>query len=74
MLLKDLYETTTDVIDNKNDNSIAKKSDTRKTKLTLEKINQLRKLEDRKISEYYSSLEKVKKQYGPAEEEAAPAV
>lgn len=73
MLLKDLYETTTNVIDNKGDNSIAKKSDTRKTKLTLEKINQLRKLEDKKISEYYTSLIKVKKQYGPAEEES-PAV
>ena len=38
MLLKDLYETTTDVIDNKNDNSIAKKSDTRKTKLHWKKL------------------------------------
>ena len=36
----------------KGDNSVAEKTDTRKTRLTLEQINRLRMLNDVKITEY----------------------
>ncbi len=73
MLIKDLYETNdlTDISDNKNDQSIAKKDDTRKTRLTLSRINQLRMLEDKKKKDYYDSLSKIKTQYGKQEEAEA---
>lgn len=73
MLIKDLYETNdlTDISDNKNDQSIAKKDDTRKTRLTLSRINQLRMLEDKKKKDYYDSLNKIKTQYGKQEEAEA---
>ena len=53
------------------DNSVAKKTDTRKTRLTLEQINKLRVLSDVKVTEYQTNIAKIKQQYSvPAE---APA-
>ena len=47
----------------KGDNSVAEKTDTRKTRLTLEQINRLRMLNDLKITEYKKELNTIKKQY-----------
>ena len=47
----------------KGDNSVAEKTDTRKTRLTLEQINRLRMLNDVKITEYKKELNTIKKQY-----------
>ena len=47
----------------KGDNSVAEKTDTRKTRLTLEQINRLRMLNDVKITEYNKELDTIKKQY-----------
>ncbi len=47
----------------KGDNSVAEKTDTRKTRLTLEQINRLRMLNDVKITEYNKELASIKKQY-----------
>lgn len=46
------------------DNSRAKVSDLRKTRLTLAQINQLRKMNDQRNLEYKEELQRVKKQYG----------
>ena len=45
------------------DASVALKTDTRKTRLTLEQINRLRMLNDVKITEYKKELDGIKKQY-----------
>ena len=47
----------------KDDKSVAEKTDTRKTRLTLEQINRLRMLNDVKITEYKKELAGIKKQY-----------
>ena len=47
----------------KDDKSVAEKTDTRKTRLTLEQINRLRMLNDVKITEYKKELDNIKKQY-----------
>ena len=47
----------------KDDKSVAEKTDTRKTRLTLEQINRLRMLNDVKITEYKKELDVIKKQY-----------
>ena len=47
----------------KGDLSAAEKTDTRKTRLTLEQINRLRMLNDVKITEYTKELDTIKKQY-----------
>ncbi len=49
-----------------NDNSQIKKTDLRKTRLTLKQINKLRKLNDVRMFEYKSKLDLIKKQYAPA--------
>ena len=71
MLLKDLItENENDPRHtNAQDSSRAEKPDTRKTRLTLEQISRLRKLNDVKISEYQDSLTDIKTQFGaPAAE------
>lgn len=45
------------------DQSQYKMTDLRKTRLTLAQINQLRKMNDQRTSEYYSDLGKIRKQY-----------
>ena len=66
MQLKQLLEADNDKIpldNNKGDKSVAEKTDTRKTRLTLEQINRLRMLNDVKITEYTKELVDIKKQY-----------
>ena len=45
------------------DNSVAKKTDTRKTRLTLAQLNRLRIMNDVRTLEHERKLEKVSKQY-----------
>lgn len=48
------------------DSSAAMKTDTRKTRLTLEQISKLRKLADLKATEYKESVKEIRKQFAPA--------
>jgi hypothetical protein len=58
----------------KDDNSTAKLSDLRKTRLTLAHLNKLRMANDVRKFEYEKKMETIQKQYAaPAEEGAAPA-
>ncbi len=50
--------------DNSNDSSVLKKTDTRKTRLTLRQINQLRMQSEAHEYERESELEFVKQMYG----------
>ena len=54
--------------DEKSDNSTVKMSDTRKTRLTLAHLNQLRQSHDVRKLEHEKKLEAVSKQYAPAPE------
>lgn len=51
------------------DNSQTMLSDTRKSRLTLAQLRQLRSLNDARMVEYRQKLTKVKNQYAPAAEE-----
>jgi hypothetical protein len=48
------------------DSSAAMKTDTRKTRLTLEQLSKLRKLSDLKAVEYQESIKEIRKQFAPA--------
>ena len=48
------------------DSSSAMKTDTRKTRLTLEQLSKLRKLSDLKAAEYQESIKEIRKQFAPA--------
>ncbi len=50
------------------DNSIIKYKDTRKTRLTLEQINKMRRIQEAKKFETYEKMKRVKAQYGPGDE------
>lgn len=52
--------------DEKNDQSTLKKNDSRKTRLTLAHLNQLRQSHDVRKLEHEKKLEAVAKQYTPA--------
>tara|TARA_B100000424_G_scaffold97862_1_gene73435 strand:- start:92 stop:403 length:312 start_codon:yes stop_codon:yes gene_type:complete len=52
--------------ENIQDTSAAMKTDTRKTRLTLEQISKLRKLSDLKAAEYQSSIKEIRRQFAPA--------
>ena len=56
------------------DESIIRFDDLRKTKLTLEQINQIRKEQEIKSQEYNAELETVQKMYAAPKEEAAPTL
>ena len=58
--------------DEKSDQSTLKMSDSRKTRLTLAHLNQLRKSHDVRKLEHEKKLEAVAKQYQPAAEGGAP--
>ena len=58
----------------KDDESIITFNDLRKTKLTLEQINQIRKEQEIKSKEYNTELETVQKMYAAPTEEAAPTI
>ena len=62
---KEGYQTQQD------DNSVAKKTDSRKTRLTLAHLNQLRQSYDVRKLEHEKKLEAVAKQYQPAPEAGA---
>jgi len=53
----------------KDDNTAIKATDTRKTRLTLDKINKLRAMNDTRKLEHEQKLEKLSVQYSPV---AAP--
>ena len=48
------------------DSSAAMKTDTRKTRLTLEQLSKLRKLSDLKAAEYQESIKEIRKHFAPA--------
>ena len=56
------------------DESIIRFDDLRKTKLTLQKINQIIKEQEIKSQEYNAELETVQKMYAAPKEEAAPTL
>ena len=58
----------------KEDGSIIQFDDLRKTKLTLEQINHIRKEQEIKQKEYSLELETVQKMYSAPKEEAAPTI
>ena len=58
--------------DPESDQTIVKKDDTRKTRLTLKQINKLRKISELRASEKLKDAEKYQLQYG-AQPEAAVA-
>jgi len=49
----------------KDDNSVLRLKDTRKTRLTLQHLNRLRQANDVRKFEHQKKLETVKKQYSP---------
>ena len=57
----------------KDDNSVMKLSDLRKTRLSLEQINRMRVMNDVRKLEHEEKLKKVNKQYKAAGAEAAGA-
>jgi hypothetical protein len=56
-----------------NDDSVIKKGDTRKIRLTLKQINHLRKASDQHAIEKLKDAEFISKMYAPPSAEAAPA-
>lgn len=74
MILRELFyfdKETVDPVDDKrydgtSDDSVLKKSDTRKTKLTLRQINRIRKASELHQEESKRDLEFVKQMYGIA--------
>ena len=55
--------------ENIQDSSAAMKTDTRKTRLTLEQLSKLRKLADLKAAEYQESIKEIRRQFTPAAQE-----
>lgn len=56
-------------VDQSADNTVAKKSDTRKTRLTLGRINKLRQMNNARIAERDKRIADIQLQYGSSEEE-----
>lgn len=56
------------------DNSVAKLSDVRKTRLSLAQINRLRTMNDVRKFEFEKKLTSISKQYKPAEEAGPPGM
>lgn len=59
--------------DSSEDNSVAKKSDTRKTRLTLKHLNKMRIMNDRRTVENEEKIKKIQAQYATPVEPAEPA-
>ena len=76
MIVNELYEPTPpDFRSEKHDNTVLKKDDTRKTRLTLDRLNRLRIMNDARKLEHEQKLEKVADQYKlPAAAEGAPGL
>ena len=64
MIINELYEPAPDSFrSDKEDNTALKKDDTRKTRLTLDRLNRLRIMNDARKLEHEQKLEKVADQY-----------
>jgi len=69
MFLIELFDQTEEKADDgrydpDSDQTIVKKDDTRKTRLTLKQINKLRKISELRTAERLKDSEKYQKQYG----------
>jgi hypothetical protein len=56
------------------DQSILKKEDTRKTRLTIDQLNRLRIMNDIRKLEYEKSIDGLATQYGPPAQPAGPGL
>jgi|TARA_X000000368_G_C22933752_1_gene668885 hypothetical protein len=74
MFLREMFDIMDERYKAQDDASIIRFDDLRKTKLTLEQINQIRKEQESKSKEYTKELETVKTMYAVPKEEAAPTV
>lgn len=75
MFIAELFEPTpTGYRDEKEDNSVQKLSDVRKTRLSLAQINRLRVMNDVRKYEHEKKLGSITKQYKPPAGDAAPAM
>ena len=74
MFLREMFDIMDERYKAQDDASIIRFDDLRKTKLTLEQINQIRKEQESKSKEYTKELETVKNMYAVPKEEAAPTV
>jgi|TARA_B100001057_G_C22827794_1_gene942121 hypothetical protein len=74
MFLKEMFDLMDERYSAQDDESIIRFDDLRKTKLTLEQINQIRKEQEIKSQEYNAELETVQKMYAAPKEEAAPTL
>ena len=73
MFLKEMFDLMDERYSAKDDGSIISFDDLRKTKLTLDQINHIRKEQEIKAKEYNTELETVQKMYA-APKEAAPTI
>ena len=75
MFISELFEPTPDGYrTEKDDNSVQKLSDVRKTRLSLAQINRLRVMNDVRKFEHEKKMSTISKQYKPPEAEAAPSI
>jgi len=82
MILRELFYTDPDTqaisndmrYSNENDISMRKRSDTRKTTLTLKQLNQLRKSSDMHVLEQDVELDFIQTMYKTPEQPAGPGV
>ena len=74
MFLKEMFDLMDERYTAKDDTSIIRFDDLRKTKLTLDQINQIRREQETKAKEYTKELETVKTMYAAPKEEAAPTL
>jgi len=65
MLLFELDSKKEKAPENLQDSSAAMKTDTRKTRITLEQLSKLRKLSDLKSAEYQESIKEIRRQFAP---------
>lgn len=71
MNLLELYEKIPDgYYSEKDDNTAIRATDTRKTRLTLDRLNKLRAMNDTRKLEHEQMLDKVSKQYQPPQQAA----
>lgn len=72
MHLQELYNKTPEgYYSEKDDNTAIRATDTRKTRLTLDRLNKLRAMNDTRKLEHEQMLDKVSKQYQPPQQPAA---
>ena len=74
MFLKEMFDLMDERYTAKDDHSIIRFDDLRKTKLTLEQINSIRKEQELKAKEYTKEIETVKQMYANPSEELSPAI